>query len=350
MTARGSVLVVGGAGYVGSHACKALARAGFLPVVFDNLTSGKRHAVRWGPLIEGDAGDRSCLRAAFATHQPLAVMHFAARIEVGEGERDPAGFYRNNVAATLTLLEEARAAGVARIVFSSTAAVYGAPDINPIPEMTEKRPQSVYGRTKLMVEQILADYARAHGLQPAILRYFNAAGADPQGEIGEEHDPETHLIPNVLRAAAGCGEGLKVFGADYPTPDGTCVRDYVHVSDLASGHVAALERLLERPGGVTANLGVGRGASVLEIIAACERAVGAGVAYLIAPRRPGDVPFLVADPATAQRELGFKPRHSDIDTIVATAWLFHQKVWRIGAAAPRPPGGDPGRRVPGARR
>lgn len=342
--------MVGGAGYVGSHACKALARAGFLPVVFDSLASGKRHAVRWGPLVEGDAGDRAALRAVFATHQPLAVMHFAARIEVGEGERDPAGFYRNNVAATLTLLEEMRAAQVSRFVFSSTAAVYGAPDVNPIPEMTQTRPQSVYGRTKLMVEQILTDFARAHGLQPAILRYFNAAGADPQGEIGEEHDPETHLIPNVLRAAAGLGEGLKVFGADYPTPDGTCVRDYVHVSDLATGHVAALERLLERPGGLTANLGVGRGASVLEIITACERAVGASVPYLMAPRRPGDAPFLVADPSTARRELGFSPRHSDIDTIVATAWAFHQGVWRSS-----PPANRTGRiageaSIPGARR
>lgn len=335
MTAKGTVLVVGGAGYVGSHACKALALAGFLPVALDNFSSGKRHAVRWGPLLLGEAGEPALLRAALATYQPIAIMHFAARIEVGEGEQDPESFYRNNVGATLTLLHEARAAGVARVIFSSTAAVYGAPDVNPIPEDSEKRPASVYGRTKLMVEQILSDYARAHDLQPAILRYFNAAGADPQGEIGEEHDPETHLVPNALKAAAGIGAGLKVFGADYPTPDGTCVRDYVHVTDLAAGHVAALERLLTRPGGLTANLGTGRGASVLEVIAACERATGRSVPHLMAPRRAGDVPFLVADPTKAERELNFKPRHSDIDTIVSTAWAFHQKAWAIGAPAVR---------------
>src|SRR4051812_50000829 len=294
-----SILVTGGAGYVGSHACKALAAAGFRPVVYDSLSRGHRGAVKWGPLVEGDLHDRDRLVAAMRSHQVGAVLHFAAFAYVGESVLSPELYYRNNVVGTLSLLDAMREAGVATIVFSSTCAVYGIPETVPIRETTAKAPLNPYGDTKLAVERALHWYGGAHGFRYAALRYFNAAGADPDGEIGEEHDPETHLIPLVLRAALGHAGPLHIFGSDYPTRDGTAVRDYIHVADLAAAHVAALDYL--KGGGDTAivNLGTGSGHSVREVIAAVERIGGRAVPRFEAPRRPGDPPELVADPALA---------------------------------------------------
>lgn len=315
-----AILVVGGAGYIGSHACKALARAGFLPVTYDNLSLGHAHAVKWGPLEVGDIGDAGRLADVLVRHRPAGAMHFAAFAAVGESVAEPARYYRNNVSGTLVLLDALRAAGIDRFVFSSTCAVYGTPARVPIAEDTPRAPVNPYGRTKLMIEHALEDYGRAYGFGWTALRYFNAAGADPEGEIGEEHDPETHLIPRAFMAARGDIERLDVFGDDYPTADGTCVRDYVHVSDLADAHVAALRRL--EAGGTSSafNLGTGRGHSVREVLGTVGRFAGHPVPVRLAPRRPGDPAELVADPARARAELGFAPRLSDLDSIVATAW------------------------------
>ncbi|MBL0931650.1 MAG: UDP-glucose 4-epimerase GalE [Alphaproteobacteria bacterium] len=315
-----AVLVVGGAGYIGSHACKALSRAGYLPVAYDDLSLGHAHAVKWGPLEVGDIADRARLDEALARHRPVAAMHFAAFAAVGESVADPEKYYRNNVAGTLTLLAALRAAAVDRFVFSSTCAVYGTPGTMPIAETTPKAPVNPYGRSKLMVEQALEDYGRAYGFSWTALRYFNAAGADPDGEIGEEHEPETHLIPRALFAAKGTLAHLDVFGDDYPTQDGTCIRDYIHVTDLADAHVAAIKRL--EAGGTPGafNLGTGQGYSVRQVIDAVECATKMKVPIRMAPRRAGDPPELVANPALARTELGFAPKLSDIDTIVATAW------------------------------
>jgi UDP-arabinose 4-epimerase len=322
---RGTVLVTGGAGYIGAHACKALSEAGYRPVVYDNFVHGHQDAVRWGPLEEGDTADQARLGEVLAAHRPAAVMHFAAFTAVGESVADPGKYYRNNVAGTLGLLEAMIAHGVDRFVFSSTAATYGLPERVPITEDEPNQPINPYGRSKLMVEQMLADFAAAHGLKSAIMRYFNAAGASPQGEIGESHDPETHLIPLALDAAAGRGPPLTLFGEDYPTPDGTCIRDYIHVGDLADAHVLALDRLDASEGTRVFNLGVGAGVSVREILDAVERVTGKTVPHRIGPRRPGDPPVLVADASRARRELGWTPRLSDIDTIVGTAWNWHQR-------------------------
>lgn len=324
MTARTAVLVTGGAGYVGSHACKALARAGYLPVTVDNLSRGRAELVKWGPLIRADLADRAALDLAFAEHRPAAVMHFAAYAFVPESVADPYLYYRNNVAGTLTLLEAARAAGVARFVFSSTCAVYGAVARIPIPETTPTAPVNAYGESKLMIERVLADAGRAYGLAWMALRYFNACGADPDGETGELHDPEPHLIPRALMAASGEIPHLDVFGEDWPTLDGTCVRDYIHVADLARAHVAAL-RHLENGGAPTAlNLGTGAGLSVRQIVEAVERVTGRALPLRKGPRRPGDPPALVADPSRARAELGFAPELSDIDTVVRTAWRWYR--------------------------
>ena len=321
---RGTVLVTGGAGFIGAHGCKALAEAGYQPVVYDNLVCGHEEAVRWGPLERGDTADRARLDAVFAEHRPVAVMHFAAFISVGESVTDPGKYYRNNVGGTLSLIEAMVAHGVDRLVFSSTAAVYGHPANVPIVETEPQSPINPYGKSKRMVEQILADFEAAHGLKSTMMRYFNAAGASPDGEIGEAHDPETHLIPLALDAAAGKGPELTVFGTDYPTPDGTCIRDYIHVGDLADAHVRALNYL--EGGGETRafNLGTGSGVSVREILDAVERVTGKAVPHRIGPRRPGDPPVLVADASRARDELGWAPRMSDIDTIAATAWKWHQ--------------------------
>jgi UDP-arabinose 4-epimerase len=320
-----AILVTGGAGYVGSHACKALAAAGYTPVVYDNLGRGHRELVRWGPLEVGDLADRARLDDVFARHRPEAVMHFAAFAYVGESVQDPALYYRNNVGGTLELVEATRRAGVGALVFSSTCSTYGVPERMPIDEDTPQRPINPYGATKLAIERMLADYGTAYGLRSASLRYFNAAGCDPDGETGELHDPETHIIPRVLMAATGEIAHVEVFGTDYPTPDGTCLRDYVHVADLAQGHVQALD-YLQRGGATTAvNLGTGRGFSVREVIAAAEQVTARRIPVREAPRRPGDPPVLVADPARARALLGFAPRYTELAPIVATAWRWHTR-------------------------
>lgn len=322
---RGAVLVTGGAGYIGSHACKALAKLGYLPVAYDNLVHGHDWAVRWGPLERGDVRDGTRLREVFARHNPTAVMHFAAFAYVGESVTDPGKYYRNNVAGSLTLLETMRDCGGGRIVFSSTCATYGVPETLPISEDAPQRPINPYGASKLMVERMLADFGQAHGIGWVALRYFNAAGADPAGDLGEDHDPETHLIPLVLDAASGRGAAVSIFGTDYDTPDGTCVRDFIHVADLADAHVLALQ-VLEHSGAPAAyNLGVGRGHSVREVIAAAARVTGRHVPVRVSGRRPGDPPALVSDASKARATLGWEPRVTDIAEVVRTAWAWHQR-------------------------
>ena len=316
------VMVVGGAGYIGSHTCKQLALAGYEPIVFDSLITGNRRAVRWGPLVVGDISDRAALDGAIDKFRPASVIHFAAFSYVGESVADPARYYRNNVAGTLTLLDAMRDAGIGRIVFSSSCASYGAPCDMPIREDMPQHPVNPYGWTKRMAEQILADCHAAYGIAYAALRYFNACGADPEGDLGEWHDPETHLIPRILMAAAGSIPHVEIFGDDYPTPDGTCIRDYVHVSDLADAHVRALKHLEEAPGAYTLNLGTGTGWSVSELVHAAERIVGRNVRVVRRPRRPGDPAVLVADVSAAREIIGFVPRLSDQETIIRTAWPF----------------------------
>ena len=320
---RGNVLVTGGAGYIGAHVAKALAQAGFSPVVLDNLGGGRREAVKWGPLVEGDLADAPLLARVMAEHRPVGVIHLAGFIEVGESVREPARFYHNNFTNALVLLEAMRATGIGVVVFSSTAAVYGEPQYTPMREDHPTRPANPYGESKLMVEWALAALGRAHGLRWLALRYFNASGADVDGELGENHDPESHLIPRACLAALGRVPPLQVFGTDYPTPDGTAVRDYVHVSDLALAHVRALEHLLAGGESRALNLGVGRGHSVAEVIGAVERASGRKVPAQHAPRRPGDTPILVADPSAANALLGWRASIVELDRIVETAWRWH---------------------------
>ena len=317
------VLVAGGAGYIGSHTGKALAAAGFVPVTYDNLSTGHRDFVRWGPLVEGDLLDREGLNRAFSEHCPGAVLHFAACAYVGESVENPAKYYRNNVIGALHLLDAARVGGNVPIVFSSTCAVYGEPRTLPIREDAPLAPVNPYGRTKLAIEHALADYDAAYGLRSIRLRYFNACGCDPQGDVGERHEPETHLVPSAILAALGRRPELAVFGDDYPTPDGTAIRDYVHVCDLADAHVAALRHLLEGGESASLNLGTGTGLSVREIVDAVERVTGLAVPCRIAARRPGDPALLVADGALAKRQLGFSPKRSDVESMVrsAHAWL-----------------------------
>ncbi|SNX71320.1 UDP-L-arabinose 4-epimerase [Cereibacter ovatus] len=318
-----TVLVTGGAGFIGSHACKALARAGYLPVCFDNLSTGHAAAVRFGPLVRGDVRDGTAVAAALRAHGAVAVIHFAASAYVGESVTDPAKYYDNNVGGMIGLLQGCRAAGVGRIVLSSSCATYGVPDRLPIDEAAPQRPINPYGRTKLICEQMLCDLGAAEGLSHVSLRYFNAAGADPEGELGERHTPETHLIPLAMRAASGLGGPLAIFGTDYPTPDGTCIRDYIHVSDLARAHVLALARLLGDGGSLALNLGTGRGHSVREVVAAIETVTGRTVPLREQPRRPGDPPELTADPSRAVQALGFRTELSDLPTIVrhAAPWF-----------------------------
>lgn len=319
------VLVTGGAGYVGAHACKALAARGFLPIVYDNLVYGHREAVKWGPLEIGDIADRAMLDVVIERHRPVAVMHFAAFTYVGESVADPGKYYRNNVAGTLSLLEAMRDHSIERLVFSSTAATYGTPKSVPIQEDAPKLPINPYGQTKWTAEQMIADFSAAHMMRAVRLRYFNAAGADPDGEIGELHDPEAHLIPLAMQAVTGHGPPLTLFGDDYPTPDGTCIRDYIHVSDLADAHVRALDWLGDNPGAHAMNLGTGQGQSVRQVIDAVERITGRPVPHTIGPRRAGDPAELVSDPGLATRSLGWTPQLSDIDTIVKTAWAWHMR-------------------------
>ena len=319
------ILVTGGAGYIGSHSCKALAQAGYTPISYDNLVYGHHWAVRWGPLEVGDINDRARLDAVMNHYQPAAVMHFAAFAYVGESVQDPGKYYRNNVAGTLTLLEAMRDYGLDKMIFSSTCATYGVPQSIPIPEDHPQQPINPYGASKLMIERMLADFDMAHGLRVIALRYFNAAGADPEGEIGEAHDPETHLIPLVLDAAAGRRPALTVFGDDYATPDGTCIRDYIHVTDLADAHVWALKVLEQGSNSRAYNLGNGAGFSVREVISAAEAITGRPVPVNIGPRRPGDPPRLVGDAARARNELGWSPRYAGLDDILQTAWAWHER-------------------------
>jgi UDP-arabinose 4-epimerase len=333
-TMADSILVTGGAGYVGSHACKALARAGWRPVVYDNLSRGHREAVRWGPLVEGDLADRAAVAAALRRHQIGAVMHFAAFAYVGESVGDPELYYHNNIGGTLSLLSAMHAAGVETLVFSSTCAVYGIPDRVPIREDCPRAPLSPYGETKLAIERALHWYSGAYGVRYAALRYFNAAGCDPDGEIGEDHDPETHLIPRVLRAALGTGEPVEIYGNDYPTPDGTAIRDYIHVTDLADAHVKALADLTAGGDSMALNLGTGHGCSVREVIAAVEQVSGLAVPRRDAARRPGDPPELVADPTAARVRLRWQPQHSDLQSIVGSAIAWETRRSRGRPAQP----------------
>lgn len=323
------VMVVGGAGYIGSHICKALAQRGDEPVVLDNLSRGHRHAVKWGPLVELDVRDIASVTRALSDHKIEAVMHFAANIEVGEGESAPLPFWNNNVAGVIALLEAMMATEVHHLVFSSTCAVYGEPQKLPISEDEPRTPVNVYGRTKHVVELLLEDVSRLGVLKYAALRYFNAAGASPDGEIGEEHDPETHLVPNALKAAAGLGGPMHLFGDDYDTPDGTCVRDFIHVMDLAQAHLKALDRLKAGADSFACNLGTGKGISVRQILDAVEHVTGRPVPHSISPRRPGDAAQLVSDTSLARELLGFEPSLSDAETIIKHGWAFHAPRWGL---------------------
>jgi UDP-arabinose 4-epimerase len=324
-----NILVTGGAGYIGSHTCKALAAAGYCPVTLDNLVHGHRRAVRWGPLVRADLGDRERLLQVLDDFEIEAVVHFAAYAYVGESMREPAKYFRNNVANTLTLLESMQAVGVKQIVFSSTCATYGIPETLPITETSPQRPVNPYGESKLMVERILEWTAAAHGLQWMALRYFNAAGADPDVEIGEDHDPETHLIPLAIDAALGRRAELSVYGTDYPTPDGTAVRDYVHVTDLADGHVRALAHLRDGGASGALNLGTGMGHSVREVVEMVERISGRKVATRDCARREGDPSSLVAAAERAREVLGWQPGWSTLQQIVETAWVWHSREARF---------------------
>lgn len=316
------ILVTGGAGYIGSHAARLLARRGHDVWVYDDLAQGHQAAALSGRLIQGDLAESDKLRAALRDNRIEAVMHFAARSLVGESVADPAKYYRNNVGGSLELFDAMRAENVLRIVFSSTTATYGVPEKSPIDEETPQAPINPYGATKLMIERVLADYAHAYGFAYAALRYFNAAGASPDGDLGEDHDPETHLIPLVLQAALGQRKEITVFGNDYPTPDGTCIRDYIHVDDLAEAHLAALELLKPGPG-LLLNLGTGQGQSVMQVIESCRRVSGREIPVVLGPRRPGDAPTLVADASKARRVLNWRPRYMELDDLVATAWKWH---------------------------
>jgi UDP-glucose-4-epimerase GalE len=318
-----TVLVTGGAGYIGSHAAKALARAGHTVVVLDNFVAGHRDAVKYGELVEADIADTAAVRAALARYGVNAVMHFAAHLDVGESVRDPVKYYRNNVGGAVSVLDAMAAQAVRAFVFSSTCATYGEHTDMPILETHAQRPINPYGESKLAVERALPHFERAYGIHAVSLRYFNAAGADPDGEIGEDHAPEIHIIPRAIEAARG-GSGLQVFGDDYPTPDGTCLRDYVHVSDLADAHVLAVETLVRRGRSAAYNLGTGRPHSVKEVIAAVEEVSGRRVPWTVAPRRPGDPAVLYASARSAEAELGWTPRLPTLPSIVRTAWAWHQ--------------------------
>ncbi len=316
------VLVIGGAGYVGSHTVRRLLRDGHEVVVYDNLSRGHRQSVPEGTFVQGELADRANLRRVLSEHKIEAVMHFAAFALVGESVAQPAMYYQNNVSAPLELIEAMRAEGVWRIVFSSTTATYGQPEKMPIAEDTIQLPINPYGFTKLVFEHALADYAKAYGFGCAALRYFNAAGASPAGDIGEDHDPESHLIPLVLQTALGQRARIGIFGEDYPTPDGTCIRDYIHVDDLADAHLKALG-LLAPGANLQLNLGTGHGQSVRQIIEACRRVTGHPIPTSVEERRPGDPAELVADSRLAQRVLGWTPKYTEIDSIVETAWRWH---------------------------
>ncbi|MGJ5630895.1 UDP-glucose 4-epimerase GalE [Nostoc sp. CALU 1950] len=323
-----TILVTGGAGYIGSHTVLALKQAGYNVVILDNLVYGHRELVEKVlevELIVGDTGDRALLDDIFKTHDISAVMHFSAYAYVGESVTDPAKYYRNNVLGTFSLLEAMLAASVKKFVFSSTCATYGVPEFVPIPETHPQNPINPYGATKLMVERILSDFDVAYGFQSVRFRYFNAAGANPNGLLGEDHNPETHLIPLVLMTALGKRESISIFGTDYPTPDGTCIRDYIHVNDLADAHILGLEYLLKGGDSEVFNLGNGSGFSVREVIAAAEEVTGISIPVEERDRRPGDPPILIGTSEKARTILGWKPQYPSIQDIVTHAWQWHQK-------------------------
>jgi len=324
-----TVIVTGGAGYIGSHVCKALSEAGYQPVCYDNLATGHRYAVRWGPVEIGDVRDRRRLAEVFDRYRPAAVLHFAAFAYVGESVVDPEKYYDNNVMGSLHLLAAMHACGIPRIVFSSTCATYGNTSSRPIDEDTPQYPVNPYGTGKLLVERAILDYCAAYGMKAMVLRYFNACGADSAGEIGEHHDPETHLIPCAIKTARGEVDVLKVFGTNYRTEDGTCIRDYIHVTDLADGHVRALEHLLDGGPTCALNLGTGLGVSVRQIIRGVERVSGRSIRVEEVAPRPGDPAVLVADPRRAREVLGFRARYTDIGESIASAWRWHDR--EVGA-------------------
>jgi UDP-arabinose 4-epimerase len=320
-----NVLVTGGAGYIGSHVCKMLSAAGYRPIALDDLCLGHREFVQWGALVEADVRDRDAVIRTIYDYDVVAVMHFAAHAYIGESISDPAKYYDNNVSGLLALLDAMRATDTKRLVFSSTCAVYGEPDVLPIVETTPTQPINPYGRSKLVCETILRDFATAYGMQAVVLRYFNASGADPDATIGENRRIETRLIPRAMMFLQGYLDDFAVFGADYPTPDGTSVRDYIHVNDLADAHVLALQYLIAGNVG-TFNLGTGHGYSVKQVLATISQASGRRFSPITGARRPGDPPSLVADGRLAQQILGFRPRHSDLETIITTAWRWHQRA------------------------
>lgn len=317
-----TILVAGGAGYIGAHACLDLFNKGFTPVVYDNLSNGHAEFVKWGPLEVGDIRDRGKLDHVLSKHKPAAIMHFAAAIEVGQSVRDPGGYYDNNVGGTITLLRAAQAAGIDKMVFSSTCATYGIPASIPMNESHAQSPINPYGRSKLIVEQVLKDLDHYQGFRSFILRYFNAAGADPEGRIGEWHSPETHAIPIAIETALGRRSHFQVLGTDYDTRDGSCVRDFVHVLDLADAHTRAIEHLLNNGTSRALNLGTGHGTSVRELLAAVQQVVGRDFRIEYGPRRDGDSPALVADNALARQTIGWSPRH-DLKSIITSAWNWH---------------------------
>ena len=321
-----AILVTGGAGYIGAHTCKALAQAGFTPIAFDNLSLGHRQFVRWGPFVEGDIRNANAVAETCRVHGVVAAIHFAAYALVGESMANPAKYYQNNVGGTLSLLEGMRDAGVTRIVSSSSCAVYGQPEVQPITEDTRTNPINPYGMSKLVMERMLADYGQAYGLLWSAPRYFNACGADAAAEIGELRSEETHLIPRAMMSIQGHLDEFRVFGTDYPTPDGTAIRDYIHVSDLADAHVLALTRLLDGEQLGILNLGTGRGYSVKQVLDEIARTTGCKVSVIASERRPGDPPVLVADATRAARQLGFAAQRSDLPSIIRTAWAWHQKA------------------------
>ncbi len=318
------VLVTGGAGYIGSHACKALAQAGYTPVTFDNLVTGWKDAVKFGPFEQGDLLDRNRLDDVFAKYKPVAVMHFAALSQVGESMQDPGAYWRNNVQGSLTLIEAAVAANCLNFVFSSTCATYGDQDNVVLDESSAQHPINAYGASKRAIEDILSDFGNAFGLNHVIFRYFNVAGADPEAEVGEFHQPETHLIPLMLDAIDGKRAALTVHGTDYDTPDGTCIRDYVHVCDLVDAHILGLNWLEDGKGNRVFNLGTGTGFSVRDVINQSGAVTNRPVPVSDGPRRPGDCTRLVSGSTRAERELGWSPKRSDLQTMIADAWRWHQ--------------------------
>jgi UDP-glucose 4-epimerase len=319
----GKILVVGGAGYIGSHILLALKANGFDAVTLDNLSAGHTQAVRHGALVVGDTADRGVLNKVFTQHEIDCVMQFAAHIEVGESVQLPIKYYQNNTASTLNLLAAMKQHGVDKLIFSSTAAVYGEPEDLPIMEENPTHPTSPYGRSKLFVEQILGDCQKAHGLKYVALRYFNAAGADASGEIGEDHHPETHLIPLTLKAGLS-GRVIKIFGTDWPTPDGTCLRDYIHVSDLAEAHVLSIRHLLDGGASSIYNLGCQRTYSVWEVLKVCQKVSGLNIQHQAVDRRAGDPAVLAASSQKIIKDLGWQPRFEDLETIIASAWNWHK--------------------------